>query len=51
MKEIVLASAQKALDAGIDMSDKTWLAVRDGKVVEMDWDAYVKDITRMWKKP
>ena len=51
MKGVVMESAQRAMDAGIDISDKGWLTVCDGKVVEMDWHAYAKDITRMKTAP
>lgn len=47
MKKVVLKSAQRALDAGADLSDKTWLTVKEGRALAMDWKAYVKDITRM----
>lgn len=51
MKQVVMKSAQRAMDAGIDVSDKGWLTVCDGKVVDMDWHAYAKDITRMKTAP
>lgn len=51
MKNLILKSAQKAMDAGIDISDKRWLERKDGKAVRMDWHAYVKEITRMKTAP
>ncbi|MGN0695565.1 MAG: subtype B tannase [Oscillospiraceae bacterium] len=51
MKRIVLDSAQKAVDMGTDVSDKKWLVIKDGKAVEMDWQGYAKDITRMKSAP
>jgi len=51
MKKVVLTSAQRALDKGIDVSDKTWLKVENGKATNMDWSAYVRDITRMKTAP
>lgn len=51
MENLVLKSAQKAMDAGIDISDKRWLERKDGKAVRMDWRAYVKEITRMKTAP
>lgn len=48
---VVLASAQRAIDRGIDVSDKTWLTVEDGKAASMDFGAYVRDITRMKTAP
>lgn len=51
IKKVVLASAQRAIEAGIDVSDKAWLSVRDGKAVSMDFSEYVKEITRMKTAP
>ncbi|MGN0434427.1 MAG: subtype B tannase, partial [Bilifractor sp.] len=51
MKSIVLASAQSALDKGIDLSDQTWLTVRNGIAEAMNWNSYVHDITRMKEAP
>lgn len=51
VKKAVLDSAQKALDAGEDLSGKKWLTIRDGKAVLMDFPAYVRDITRMKTAP
>lgn len=51
VKKIVLASAQRAIDRNIDVTDKTWLTVDDKKAVAMDFEAYVKDITRMKTAP
>lgn len=48
---VVKSSAQRAIDNGIDVSDKAWLTVADGKVTDMDFDGYVKDITRMKPSP
>ncbi len=43
----VLESAQRALDQGVDVADKEWLTVEDGKAVAMDFKAYNEQITRM----
>lgn len=51
IKRIVLASAQRAMDNGTDVSDKKWLTVREGRAVSMDFAAYVRDITRMKTAP
>lgn len=51
IKKAVLASAQKAIDCGIDVSEQKWLKVRNNKAVEMDFSAYVKEITRMKTAP
>ncbi|RCU22189.1 alpha/beta hydrolase, partial [Acinetobacter baumannii] len=39
---LLAQSAQTQLDAGKDLSDRTWLTVRNGKVVSVDFDAYAK---------
>lgn len=51
VKQVVLASAQRAIDSGVDVSDKTWLVIENGKAVSMDFSEYVKDITRMKTAP
>lgn len=51
VESVVLASAQRAMEQGRDVSDKKWLNVQDGKAVSMDFKAYVKDITRMKTAP
>ncbi len=51
MTGVVLASAQRAVDRGIDVSDKKWLTVTDGRASAMDFDAYVREITRMKTAP
>lgn len=47
MKGIVMASAQRALEQGVNLFDKAWLTIEEGKVTAMEWEAYVHDITRM----
>lgn len=51
MESIVLASAQKALEQGIDLSDKEWLTIENGRAVAMDFHGYAEDITRMKNPP
>ena len=51
VKAVVLASAQRALSEGMDVSDKNWLTVENGKAEAMDFSEYVKDITRMKTAP
>lgn len=51
LKKLVLASAQRALDKGKDLSEKTWLSVEKGKAADMDFENYVRDITRMKTAP
>lgn len=56
VKQVVMASAQSELDHPKNMAGrvppapvetKSWLTIRNGKVIDMDFTAYVKDITRM----
>lgn len=51
VKKIVLASAQKALDEGKDLSDMMWLCVENGIASDMNFEEYVRDITRMKTAP
>ncbi|MBQ8300669.1 MAG: alpha/beta hydrolase [Clostridia bacterium] len=51
VKGIVRESAQKAVDNKVDISDKTWIEICDGKVTSIDFDGYVSDITRMKPSP
>ena len=48
---VVLASAQRQLDAGVDLSDMRWLSVEEGQAVSMDFDQYVVFRTRMKQAP
>ena len=60
VKRIVMASAQRALDGATPViarvkpapvKEKVWLTIQDGTVVDMDFAAYVRDITRMKTAP
>lgn len=51
IKSIYMASAQKALDSGTDLSAKTWLTIQDGKVTDMDLAGYAADVTRLKAAP
>lgn len=51
IEQVVLASAQRAIDRGVDVSGKPWLTVRGGRAAEMDFAAYVREITRMKTAP
>lgn len=51
IKSIYMASAQKALDNGTDLSSKTWLTINDGKVTDMDLAGYAVDVTRLKAAP
>lgn len=47
IEKYVLASAQKELDQGTDLTDMKWLTVAGGKAQAMDFDGYVAYRTRM----
>ncbi|MBP2651900.1 MAG: alpha/beta hydrolase [Firmicutes bacterium] len=47
VKYYVIASAQKALDSGIDLSNLTWITIQGGTVTDIDFDKYVKYANRM----
>ncbi len=51
VKAQLIASAQKALDAGNDLSAHTWLTVSHGRVQGLDWNGYVRDAGRMKTPP
>ncbi|MDO4314038.1 MAG: subtype B tannase [Eubacteriales bacterium] len=51
VESVILASAQKALEEGMDIADKTWLTIKGGKVTGMDFSEYVREITRMKTAP
>lgn len=51
IKSIYMESAQKALDQGKDLSSKSWLTIKDGKVVDMDLAGYARDVTRLKAAP
>ncbi len=64
VKSWVIASAQRELDThdtqnrlgwlytpGSEIADQDYLTIEDGKVTDLDWDAYVKKITRMKAAP
>lgn len=56
LKRLVIQSAQKELDSPtkrtrqVDdskVTDKKWLKIDNGKVIDIDFESYIKDITRM----
>ena len=51
MKSFVVASAQKALDAGKDLSKFSWLKINGGKVTDLDFDAFLRYMQRMRTPP
>jgi len=51
VKRLVIASAQKALDAGTDLSKHSWLHIKDGRVTDLDFEPYVRYAGRMKLPP
>jgi hypothetical protein len=47
IKSFIIASAQKALDKGADMSGKPWLTIKGSKVIDIDFNAYLSYVGRM----
>ncbi len=60
IKKLVMVSAQRALEypplqtgpvPPAPVTSKAWLTIENGQVTDMDFDAYVRDITRMKTAP
>jgi acetyl esterase/lipase len=51
VKSYLIASAQRALDAGKDLSAATWLTIVGGRVTAADFATYAKVATRMKVTP
>lgn len=51
IEQILLASAQGAMDRGMDVSESRWLTVTGGKAAGVDFAAYARSITRMKTAP
>ncbi|MCI1247539.1 MAG: alpha/beta hydrolase [Megasphaera sp.] len=51
IQSIYIASAQKALDDGMDLSAMDWLTIRDGTVTAMDMEKYASYVTRLKAVP
>ena len=64
IRHLILRSAQRELDThdtanhlswlavpGSAVEEQTCLTIRDGKALDLDWDAYVRTITRMKSVP
>jgi len=51
VKSYVIASAQKAMDSGADLSEHQWLTVISGKVINLDFQGYVRYMERMKTPP
>ena len=51
VKSLLIASAQQRLDAGADLSGRGWLTIRDGRVQEVDFQAYALAAVRLKLPP
>lgn len=51
VKSYIVASAQKALNAGIDLSRNSALEMKDGNVLSVDFDVYMIYLERMKTPP
>jgi hypothetical protein len=51
VKSYVIASAQKALNEGVDLSKLTWIKVENKNVTDLDWDAYLRYLQRQKTPP
>lgn len=51
VKSYLIASAQKALEGGTDLSKLAWLKIENKKVTDLDWDAYVRYMQRQKTPP
>ncbi len=51
VKSFLVMSAQKALDAGTDLSKHAFLKIENGKVLSIDFDGYMVYIERMKTPP
>jgi hypothetical protein len=51
VKSYLIASAQKALDGGTDMSKYAFLTFSNGKIKQLDYDAYLKYLERQKTPP
>ena len=51
VKSYVIASAQKALKEGADLSMLVWIKIENEKVTDLDWDAYVRYLQRQKTPP
>ena len=51
IKSVVIASANKAIAGGADLSKHEWLHFENGKVTDLDWDAYIRYMQRQKTPP
>lgn len=51
IKKIIMNSAQKALEEGADLSSFDWLKISNSKVVDLDFEGYIKHLGRLKVTP
>lgn len=51
VKSYVIASANKAIAGGTDLSKDTWLTIQNSKVTDLDWNAYIRYMQRQKTPP
>lgn len=51
VKKYIIASAQTALNQGDDLSLHSWIEIKDGKVIDLDYSAYIRYMKRMKTPP
>lgn len=51
LKSYIIASAQKALNSGTDLSKYNWITIKNGTVTDIDWDEYIETVGRMKSTP
>lgn len=51
VKSFAVASAQRALTSGADLSGLTWITIQDGTVIDIDLNKYVEYATRLKAAP
>jgi hypothetical protein len=51
VKSLLIASAQIAVDSGKELSNLTWITIRDSKVADIAFDEFVTFATRMKSTP
>lgn len=51
LKGIIVSSANKAIENGKSVDHKQWIKFENGRAADVDFDGYVRDITRMKAVP
>lgn len=51
VKNRIMDSGNKMIEKGHDLAKIGWLTIKDGKIIDLDFDGYVQEITRMKAAP